>query len=416
MTVEVAVINKSAIALAADSAVTIMAQDSSGRKSHKIFNTANKLFTLSKYYPVGIMVYNTMELGGVQWEVIIKQFRRELGDKSYKTLEEYCDSFFKFLNNNTVLFPDNQQKAVLIRVLVRYFSSIEKKIFSNSDARRVFNKTIAELEKLDNAEDIPESITTEIESDYIKYIDAAAGVVFKKSYIRNVKRTYRKLAALILTKNKLLESYSGIVIAGFGEDEIFPSFREYHVDIVIKNTIKKVFHRSFTPEEFDSGKVITFAQEDMIRTMLEGINPGYAVKMIREAYAFFQGLPEIIISQISQLTTSQKDAYKKAAMPGVKKTMKQFFDMMDKERKNKHTFPIEEAISVMPFSELATVAEVFINLTQIRQRMSLEAETVGGPIDVAVISKGDGFVWIKRKQYFDKELNYSFLTNYFRHK
>jgi len=41
-------------------------------------------------------------------------------------------------------------------------------------------------------------------------------------------------------------------------------------------------------------------------------------------------------------------------------------------------------------------------------------ETVGGPIDVAVISKGDGFVWIKRKHYFRPELNHCFFRNYFR--
>jgi len=33
-----------------------------------------------------------------------------------------------------------------------------------------------------------------------------------------------------------------------------------------------------------------------------------------------------------------------------------------------------------------------------------QRETVGGPIDVAVLSKGDGFVWIKRKSYFDPRL------------
>ena len=36
-------------------------------------------------------------------------------------------------------------------------------------------------------------------------------------------------------------------------------------------------------------------------------------------------------------------------------------------------------------------------------------ETVGGPVDVAVISKGDGFIWIRRKHYFDPALN----TRYF---
>lgn len=32
---------------------------------------------------------------------------------------------------------------------------------------------------------------------------------------------------------------------------------------------------------------------------------------------------------------------------------------------------------------------------------------------VAVISKGDGFVWINRKHYFKPELNASFFSNYF---
>ena len=43
----------------------------------------------------------------------------------------------------------------------------------------------------------------------------------------------------------------------------------------------------------------------------------------------------------------------------------------------------------------------------------MEEETVAGPIDVAVISKGDGFVWIKRKHYFQRELNQQFFDNYY---
>ena len=35
-------------------------------------------------------------------------------------------------------------------------------------------------------------------------------------------------------------------------------------------------------------------------------------------------------------------------------------------------------------------------------------------MDVAVISKGDGFVWINRKHYFKPELNASFFSNYFK--
>ena len=43
MTAEIAIMNKEAIALAADSAVTL----SVGEESRKIFTSANKIFTLS---------------------------------------------------------------------------------------------------------------------------------------------------------------------------------------------------------------------------------------------------------------------------------------------------------------------------------------------------------------------------------
>ena len=60
------------------------------------------------------------------------------------------------------------------------------------------------------------------------------------------------------------------------------------------------------------------------------------------------------------------------------------------------------------------MAESLINLTCLKRRISINAETVGGPVDVAVISKGDGLIWIKRKHYFQPELNYGFFQNYFR--
>ena len=51
------------------------------------------------------------------------------------------------------------------------------------------------------------------------------------------------------------------------------------------------------------------------------------------------------------------------------------------------------------------MAEALVNLTSLKRRVSMEEESVGGPIDVAVISKGDGFIWIKRKHYFDPSFN-----------
>lgn len=71
-------------------------------------------------------------------------------------------------------------------------------------------------------------------------------------------------------------------------------------------------------------------------------------------------------------------------------------------------------VAGLPKEELASMAEALVSLTSLRRKVSFGLETVGGPVDVAVISKGDGFIWIKRKHYFDPALNPQFIKNYFR--
>ncbi|HFI6949934.1 TPA: hypothetical protein ACGSCI_003706, partial [Escherichia coli] len=94
MTAEIAVFNKTAVALAADSAVTI-----SGGGKHKIYNGAEKLFALTKHHPVGLMVYGTGDLCTAPWELIIKAYRKDLGSKCFDSLEEYAEDFFNYLQS-----------------------------------------------------------------------------------------------------------------------------------------------------------------------------------------------------------------------------------------------------------------------------------------------------------------------------
>lgn len=81
MTSEIAVMNKEGVALAADSAVTF-----TGEAGQKIFPSANKIFTLSKYQPVGVMFYGNADFMGIPWETIIKIFRKRLGAASFQSV------------------------------------------------------------------------------------------------------------------------------------------------------------------------------------------------------------------------------------------------------------------------------------------------------------------------------------------
>ena len=66
---------------------------------------------------------------------------------------------------------------------------------------------------------------------------------------------------------------------------------------------------------------------------------------------------------------------------------------------------VQSMIFLMPKQELALLAQELINLTSVKRKFSSGIESVGGPIDVAIISRIDGFVWVRRKHYFEPSLN-----------
>ena len=154
MTTEIAVMNKSAISLAADSAVTI-------GMGHKFYNTANKLFTLSKYHPVGIMVYSSASFMGIPIETIIKEYRKYLGDACFDFLEEYWDDFVRYIEEN---FSDNDEMEDYMAKITSRIYYIDKNIKEIAEKKidDYINSSSENNETLDNKK------IKEIASDHYK--------------------------------------------------------------------------------------------------------------------------------------------------------------------------------------------------------------------------------------------------------
>jgi hypothetical protein len=62
-------------------------------------------------------------------------------------------------------------------------------------------------------------------------------------------------------------------------------------------------------------------------------------------------------------------------------------------------------VAAMPLQDAIDLAEFMVELTIKFSRFRLGAPTVGGPVEIAAISKHEGFRWVKRKYYFDRKLN-----------
>jgi hypothetical protein len=113
MTSEVALMNRSAVALAADSAATVTSWEE-GQRKERYFKGANKIFNLSSNHPVGIMTYGAGSLQRMPWEVIIKAYRVARGKKHQDTLQNYSKDLFTYLANKS-LYPHDYQERELIR-------------------------------------------------------------------------------------------------------------------------------------------------------------------------------------------------------------------------------------------------------------------------------------------------------------
>jgi len=59
----------------------------------------------------------------------------------------------------------------------------------------------------------------------------------------------------------------------------------------------------------------------------------------------------------------------------------------------------------MPIQDAIDLAEYLVETTVKFSKFAPGAPTVGGPIEIAAITKHEGFKWVKRKHYFDVRLN-----------
>ena len=62
-------------------------------------------------------------------------------------------------------------------------------------------------------------------------------------------------------------------------------------------------------------------------------------------------------------------------------------------------------IAPMPLQDAIELAEFMVETTIKFTRFIPGPSTVGGPIEIAAISKHEGFRWVRRKYYFPLDLN-----------
>ena len=202
----------------------------------------------------------------------------------------------------------------------------------------------------------------------------------------------------------MAQNFSGIVIAGFGEKEIFPSLVTYAIEGRLSGALKYKETENKKITLLTGAYVVPFAQREMVDIFMSGIDPRLTGALVESLSEIFREYPKAIVDSIENLNDDEKSSLKIQFQPQSDVLIERISTYIDNYRAS-NTAPILNVVISLPKAELAAMAESLVNLTSLKRKVSLQAETVGGAVDVAVISKRDGFVWIRKKHYFREELN-----------
>ncbi len=394
MTAEIVVYNRNAIALAADSAVTV------GRKT---YNSANKLYMLSKYYPVGVLIYNNARINNIPVEIIVKEYRKRLGHRYFDYLKEYKEDFVRFLSS-FIKEQENEidkRNSIIIQLQNMFYFVTSGSDMPQVQQRQDFEEFNKYLDDVFDKISKNFSEETNVDLTLINIKDEIANITRSLMNIQDVnEHTLDKLAKLFpyyinMPRNP---GVTGIAICGYGEKEFMPQVYCFETLGFLNNFFK--LKDTETNENMVEG-VIPLAQRDMADLFISGIDNG--------VYNFIVKQYEDFIDDLFSNKTKADDEFARH----VEKYKSKISDNIKAILRERKINPLLSVIGILSKEELAELAESLVNLQALKHKMSLNIETVGGPIDVAIISKHDGFIWKKRKLYFDKDLNSNFFKNYF---
>lgn len=406
MTSEIAILNRSAVALAADSALTV--------RKEKVWNNTNKLFSVSSNNDIGVMIFGHGDHCGVSWEIIIKIFRKHIGKKKYSYLKDCTKDFQVFLQD--FIFPESSLCDLnAYSFFVRVIRECKEKSLTGSTLKR--RKSLKQyLDRQKNKAQDRFLIVDKITKNEFreKYSSAISELLADLLDIHVTQEMARKVEELCFERwrRDFRSSFeTGVVFAGYGEREIFPAIEQLVVDGVILDQL-----RLWTERQHDlnlvkatTAYVLPFAQSDIAYLFMEGLQLDYL---------------EFIEATVSGLLAKKSEQLIHAYVPGANRLVEErkqdvenkalvssFLDEFEKMRADSAIQPMLNIVASLPKEEMAAMAEALVEITSLRRKIDSSIESVGGPVDVAVISKADGFVWIKRKHYFSIDINRDFMKN-----
>ncbi|HEY6897065.1 MAG TPA: hypothetical protein VI279_07375 [Rhodocyclaceae bacterium] len=418
MTSEVLILNKHAIVLAADSAVTTSPlRDGEHPRYSK---TATKLFELANHGSVAVMIYGSAAVDLVPWEVVVKLFRTKLGSKKLPDLDSYLNELISFIGSSTTLFSSDiltkltgARLLEAARFVFQWAVDLDRQLtditVSLDDRKKVWGGAVKTMREDLAARPVSGSLS---EAQLVAAkADMGPWIASVESELKNVEAA-RAVSAAELTELALEALYkradqflspTGVVVAGYGDDDIFPGYVAVEVYGHIGEELYHLKGKNFKVTHTQSSSIEAFAQRSMIDVFTDGFG-----------FPLWKILSDESLEKLQSLVVKLKDEgvviATEVADSAVKEVHEEFMSGWTKKNYSQNWHPLTEVLASLGVQEMAHLGETLLTLQALKERVTSSSESVGGPIDVAAITKSEGLVWLKRKHFFEQQLNVRYLT------
>jgi hypothetical protein len=122
-------------------------------------------------------------------------------------------------------------------------------------------------------------------------------------------------------------------------------------------------------------------------------------------HLFEETLEKAVEEIVSQVVSQAGKTFTKRAAGDVKVAAVKEYRAGVERLKQRSETALKTVVNHMAKKELGELAYSLVELTSRKRRYSTDMETVGGPIDVAILTRNEGFIWVRRKHYFDAAMN-----------
>jgi hypothetical protein len=409
MTAEIAILNRAAVALAADSVVTL-----SSPRGRKMYDSAEKIFEISRYQPIGLMIYNNAHHVNAPLEVVVRSFREAQTSGAFDRLVSVWPKFSEYLlgygHSDEDEFDHLRQ---MVAVELDQLSTIHLNAMLEALVHRRRKRLPTPVERVRaaiasrraeaEADRLEGFLEDKTEADFIKrygkVIDGIADVVLGGLELDDALRAeLHGLFFALVRSGVRTDAFTGFVFAGFGTADLFPTLHSLECDgiyferfRIIRESVTDIDRRG------DTAAVVPYAQTDMAERFILGIDKSSET-----------ALEKIMMSMVSEIVDARPRTFPADARSALLDAARQRFREGVEGLKATSEQNLKGVVDHLSKKELADVAYSLVELTSRKRRYSSDPETVGGPIDVAILTRNEGFIWVKRKHYFDLALNPSY--------